>query len=79
MAILENPMVIPLAVFLMVVLIVGIVSLRKVEEKRLQAHQELRQREMEHERKLKELEIEKAKIELDKAKLLSAKETAGSA
>jgi hypothetical protein len=70
----ENPgIVVPLGVFIMVILIVGMTvgfsSLRKIRENELLAHQDLRTREMEHERKLKELEIEKAKIELEKARL----------
>ena len=65
---LNNPFVIPLGAFIMVVLIVAITSLRKMREKELEAHRELRMREMEHERKLKELEIEKVKLELDKAR-----------
>jgi len=52
----------------MVVAIVAIVNLRRMREKELQAHQGLRDREMEHERKLKEMEIEKAKIELERAR-----------
>ena len=59
----------PIAGIAMVIAIVLISSLRKLREKELQAHQELRTREMEHERKLKELEIEKARIELEKARL----------
>jgi hypothetical protein len=53
----------------MVIIIVAIVHFGKMREKELQAHQELRLREMEHERKLKEMEIEKARIELEKARL----------
>jgi hypothetical protein len=67
-SIMSNGLIVPLGLFLMVVLIVGITSMRKMRERELQAHQELRIREMEHERKLKEMEIEKAKLELEKAK-----------
>jgi hypothetical protein len=66
--ILNNPFIVPLGAFLMVIFIVAIVSMRKMREHELQAHQELRIREMEHERKMKELEIEKAKLELERAK-----------
>jgi len=67
-----NPgVVIPLGAFLMVIIIVAVTNFRKMREKELMAHQDLRLREMEHERKLKEMEIEKAKLELDKAKTLS--------
>ena len=67
-SILNNGLIVPLGAFLMVIIIVAIVSMRKMRERELQAHQELRIREMEHERKLKEMEIEKAKLELEKAK-----------
>ena len=66
--ILNNPFIVPLGAFLMVIFIVAIISMKKMREHELQAHQELRIREMEHERKLKELEIERAKLELEKAK-----------
>lgn len=65
---LNSGLIVPLAIFLMPVLIVGIVSMRKMRERELQAHHDLRMQEMEHERKMKELEIEKAKLELEKAK-----------
>jgi hypothetical protein len=67
--ILNNPFIIPLGAFLMVIFIVAITSMRKMRERELQAHQDLRIREMEHERKMKEMEIEKAKLELDKARM----------
>jgi len=52
----------------MVVLIVAITSLTKMREKELLAHQQLRTQEMEHERKMKELDLEKSKLELEKAR-----------
>ncbi len=61
--------VVPLGAFVMAIIIVAIVSMRKMREKELQAHQELRMREMDHERRIKEMEIEKAKVELEKAKI----------
>ncbi|MGH9326954.1 MAG: hypothetical protein ACRD2B_09780 [Terriglobia bacterium] len=71
-----NPgFLVPLGAFAMVVAIVAIGSIRKTRERELQAHQELRTREMEHDRRMKELEIEKAKIELEKAKLTKGAET----
>ncbi|MGH9772853.1 MAG: hypothetical protein ACRD4Q_14335 [Candidatus Acidiferrales bacterium] len=60
---------VPLGAFVMVIIIVAIQSMRKMRERELAAHQELRSREMEHERRLKELDIEKAKIELEKARI----------
>ena len=63
-----SPFVVPLGAFLMVVLIVGINSMKKMREKELEAHERLRLQEMDHERKLKEMEIEKAKLELEKVR-----------
>lgn len=59
---------VPLGAFVMVIIIVAIGSVRKMRERELAAHQELRMREMEHERKLKELDVEKARLELDKVR-----------
>ena len=59
---------IPLGGMVMVIIIVAIVVFGKTREKELQAHQALRTQEMEHERKLREIELEKAKVELEKAK-----------
>ena len=67
---------IPLGAFLMAVLIVAIINMRKTREKELVAHQELRIREMEHERKMKELEIEKVKLELEGEKARTANSAA---
>jgi hypothetical protein len=62
-----NPLLIPIvgtiAGTLMIVAIMGIVYWFKAREKELQFHQDLRIREMEHQRKLKELDLE-----LEKAK-----------
>ena len=65
---LNNPFIIPLGAFVMVIIIVAIGSFKKMRDKELEAHLALRQREMEHERQLKQMEIEKAKIELEKAR-----------
>lgn len=59
---------VPLGAFLMVIIIIAIRGVQRMREKELQAHQDLRAREMEHERRLKELEIEKARLELEKAR-----------
>jgi len=67
-----NPgIMVPLGAFLMVIIIVAVINFRKMREKEILAHQDMRLREMEHERKLKEMEIEKTKLELDKTKALS--------
>ena len=60
--------IVTLGLFAMIVLIVAIDSMRKMREKELEAHQQLRTQEMEHERKMKELDLEKAKLELEKAR-----------
>ncbi len=58
---------IPIAGMLMTVGIVGIVCWSKARARELQFHQDLRIREMEHQRKMKELEID-----LEKAKARNA-------
>jgi hypothetical protein len=65
---LHSPFIVPVAAFVMVVIIVAIGSYKKMRERELQAHLELRQREMEHGRQLKQMEIEKAKLEVEKAR-----------
>ena len=65
----DNPFIIPLGLFAMVVLIVAIKSMTTMREKELNAHQQLRQQEIEHERKMKELEIEKVKLELEMSRV----------
>jgi len=62
---------IPLGAFLMVIIVVAIINFRKMREKELLAHQELRMREMEHEQRLKQMEIERVKLELERAKVMS--------
>lgn len=54
----DSPFVIPLAVFAMVVLIVGIVSLVKVRSKELDVHQRLHEAEMKHAREMQELDMD---------------------
>jgi len=53
-----NPLLIPLAGILMTVIVVGIIFWFKAREKELQYHQEMRTREMAHQQKMKELELE---------------------
>ena len=55
------PELIPIAGMLMVLGIVAIVFWSKARAKELQFHQDLRIREMEHQLKMKQLEIELAK------------------
>jgi len=65
-----GPFLIPIAGMVMVVGIVGIVFWYKAREKELQYHQEMRLKEMEHQRRMKELEVEleKAKARPDSAR-----------
>jgi hypothetical protein len=58
----DSPFIIPLAVFAMVVLIVGIVSLVKLRDKELDVHQRLHEQEMKHAREMQELELELERI-----------------
>lgn len=67
MGILFNPLMIPIAAFLMTVIIVAIVMWQKAREKELQYHQEMRLREMEHQLKMKELEVDMEKLKTRQA------------
>ena len=53
---------IPIAGMAMVVAIVGIIFWFKARQKELEFHQEMRLREMEHQRRFKELEVEMEKL-----------------
>ncbi len=63
---------VPITGILMPVLIVAIVFWHKGRQKELQAHMDLRMREMEHAQKMKQLELE-----IEKAKAAQAHELAG--
>jgi energy-converting hydrogenase Eha subunit H len=54
----SSPLIIPLAGFAMVVLIVAIVALSKVRDKELEIHHQLHREEMEHQVKMRELELQ---------------------
>ena len=60
------PMLIPILAIvagpLMVVAIVGIVFWHKARDKELQFHQDLRLKEMDHQRRMKEIELEIEKV-----------------
>ncbi len=58
----ESPFIIPLAVFAMVVLIVAIAQMVRIRDKELEVQQKLHLEGMEHQRRMKELEIELARI-----------------
>ena len=57
-----SPFLIPLAVFAMVVLIVAMTELTKIRNLELEVHQKLHLEEMEHQRKMRELELELERI-----------------
>ncbi|MGO8787650.1 MAG: hypothetical protein ACLQVL_09745 [Terriglobia bacterium] len=57
-----SPFVVPLAVFAMVVLIVAITHLAKIRDTEIEVHQKLHVAEMEHQRKMRELELELQRI-----------------
>lgn len=58
----SSPFIIPLAVFAMVVLIVAIGNLTKIRDKELEVHQKLHAEQLEHQRKMKEIELELERI-----------------
>jgi len=58
----ESPFIIPLAVFAMVVLIVAIVKLAKTRDREIEVHQRLHLEQLEHQRKMQELELELARL-----------------
>jgi hypothetical protein len=57
-----SPFVIPLAVFAMVVVIVAITQLAGIRDKELEVHEKLHMDELEHQRKMQELESELQRI-----------------
>jgi predicted Holliday junction resolvase-like endonuclease len=57
-----SPFLIPLAVFAMVVLIVALVNVAKIQSLETEVHQKLHAQEMEHQRKMKELDLELQRI-----------------
>jgi Tfp pilus assembly protein PilV len=60
--VMDNGLLIPLAVFAMVVLIVGITGLAKLHDKEIEIQQSLHSEQLEHQRKMKELEQEMERI-----------------
>jgi hypothetical protein len=57
-----SPFLIPLGVFVMVVLIVAITQMVGIRDKEMDVHQKLHLEEMEHQRKMRELELELERI-----------------
>jgi hypothetical protein len=62
----DSPFIIPLGVFAMVVIIVAITQLVKVRDKEMDVHQRLHLEEMEHQRKMRELDIELERLKQGK-------------
>ncbi len=54
----DSPFIIPLAAFAVVVVIVALTQLVKIRDLEMDAHQRLRLEEMEHQRKMRELQLE---------------------
>jgi hypothetical protein len=57
-----SPFLIPLGVFAMVVLVVAMAEVTKIRNRELEVHQKLHGQEMEHQRKMRELELELERI-----------------
>jgi hypothetical protein len=54
----DTPLIIPLSIFAMVVIIVAIVKLAKIRDKEMEVHQRLHMEQLEHQRKMQELQLE---------------------
>jgi hypothetical protein len=61
-----TPLMIPLGVFAMVILIVAITHLVKLREKEMDVQQKLHLDEMEHQRRMRELDLEMERIKQGK-------------
>ncbi len=57
-----SPFIIPLACFAMVVLIVAITQMVKVRDKEMEVHQKLHQEQLQHQLRMKELDLELARV-----------------
>ena len=57
-----SPFLIPLGIFAMVVLIVAITNLASIRSREIEIHQSLHKLDMEHRRKMQELEMELERI-----------------
>jgi hypothetical protein len=62
MHLLNNPLIIPLSAFVVITVLLILDSTRKLRESEIAAYRDLRIREMEHLRRIKELEIEHARL-----------------
>jgi hypothetical protein len=59
-----SPFIIPLACFAMVVLIVAITQMVKMRDKEMEVHQKLHHEQLDHERQMKELDLELTKLRM---------------
>jgi membrane protein insertase Oxa1/YidC/SpoIIIJ len=57
-----SPFILPLAAFALVVLIVAVVALVKVRDRKVEIHRNLYLAQMEHQRRMQELEAELQKL-----------------
>jgi hypothetical protein len=57
-----SPFLVPLGVFAMVVLIVAITHVAQIRNLEIEVHQKLQAKEMEHQRKMQELDLELERI-----------------
>ena len=57
-----SPFLLPLAVFAMVVLIVAITNVAAIRDREVEVHQALQAKEMDHLRKMRELDLELERI-----------------
>jgi len=62
----DSPVIIPLAAFALVVVIVAIVHLMKIRDVEIDSLQRLRIEEMEHQRKMRELDLELKRVKQGK-------------
>ena len=62
----DSPVIIPLAVFAMVALIVAISRMAKVRDREIEVQQRLHLEQLEHQRKMKELELELERVKQGK-------------
>jgi hypothetical protein len=58
----DSPVIIPLAAFVLAVIIVAIVHLMKIRDLEIDSLQRLRIEEMEHQRKMRELDLELERV-----------------
>ena len=58
----HSPLIVPLSVFAMVVLIIAIVKLAKIRDKEMEVQQRLHLEELEHRRKMQELQLELERV-----------------